>query len=168
MENIKSSLKNKSYLETILKQFIKYKETIIIVTVLIIIGIILFIGYNNSLKSINSKVNKKILKHYPKELESLKTCGVSRNYRLVDYYIFSSFNSASINGSNHYGYVSLDAIKNCLLLGARYLQLNIYSLSIDDNDTTAEPVIGLGLKNSRVMTSINSINFNDVIELISV
>lgn len=168
MENIKSSLKNKTYLETILKQLSKNKETIIIVTVLIIIGIILFIGYNSSLKSINNKVNKKVTRHYPKKLESLKSCGISKNYRLVDYYIFSSFNSASINGSNHYGYVSLDAVKNCLLLGARYLQLNIYSLSIDDNDSNAEPVVGLGLKNSRVMTSINSINFNDVIELISV
>lgn len=137
--------------------------------IICIIGILLFVfflTYNQSIEKREKKYNQKQKKLVNKNnLENITNCDKERNYRLVDYYIASSYNTASL-GNKHYDYVSLDAIKNTLLQGARYIQLNICSTDLNINNVNDEPVIGTCMKNKFRITSLNTILFKDAINII--
>lgn len=140
-----------------------------IVMIVLVTFLLFFVGiiaYNNTKNVRNEKYNDTIIKHYAKDLKSLNKCESEKNYRLVDYYIASSFNTASLGG-NHFDYVSLDAVKNTLLQGARYIQLNIFSKNVDINDVKDEPVVGTSFKGNNYITSINTLSLLDVFEIIN-
>lgn len=157
------------FLKTTDKQLISNNINLDILLIIIIIVVLLFvivITYNNTIEQRLKSFNKKQLQTLPTSLKPIADCNKQRNYRLVDYYIASSYNTASI-GNKHYDYVSTDAVRNTLLKGARYIQLNLFSLNVNINDTNDEPIIGTSTNNDRHITSLNTIPFRDVLETIS-
>ena len=140
-------------------------DILLIIVIIVILIFVIIITYNNTIEQRLKSFNKKQLKNLPNKLKPLENCNNQRNYRLVDYYIASSYNTASI-GNKHYDYVSTDAVRNTLLKGARYIQLNLFSLNVNINDVNDEPIIGTSTNNDRHLTSLNSIPFIDVLETI--
>lgn len=143
----------------------KNLDLIIIVSIIFIIIFISVIMYNNMLKNREKDYNTRQLKDIPKNLQDLPVCHKFRNYRLVDYYISSSFNTASLS-NKHFDYVSEDAIRNTLLQGARYIQLNICSIDVNINNRNDEPVIATVLNDKFHITSLNTIKLIDVLTII--
>lgn len=142
-------------------------DILIIIIIIVILVFIIVITYNNTIEQRLKVFNNKQLKELPTTLKPIENCNKSRNYRLVDYYIASSYNTASI-GTRHYDYVSTDAVRNALLQGARYIQLNVCSLNVNMNDVNDIPVVGTSTNNDFRITSLNTIPFRDVLEIISV
>jgi hypothetical protein len=143
----------------------KNLDIIIIIIIIIILILVAVITYNNTIEKRLQQFNNKQLQELPTKLKPIEDCNKRRNYRLVDYYIASSYNTASL-GNKHYDYVSTDAIRNTLLQGARYIQLNIFSLNVNINDVNDEPLIGTSTGNDNHITSLNTIQFKDVLETI--
>jgi hypothetical protein len=141
-------------------------DIIIIVIIIALLIFIVIITYNNMIDKRLKTFNNKQLQKLPTKLKPIKSCNKKRNYRLVDYYIASSYNTASI-GTRHYDYVSTDAVRNTLLQGARYIQLSVCSLNININDVNDEPLIGTSLKEDSRITSLNTILLKDVFEIIN-
>jgi hypothetical protein len=77
------------------------------------------------------------------------------SYYLSDFYIASSANSFLV-GNQKYDYVSLDMIKNVLIMGARYIELELLNDSIGANP---KPVITTGYQQGQWQTSLNYIDF---------
>jgi hypothetical protein len=151
------------------KKIITSNANMDIILIIIIIFILIFVAiitYNNTLQKRLQSFNNKQLVNIPKNLKPIEKCNTRRNYRLVDYYIASSYNTASI-GNKHYDYVSTDAVRNTLLQGARYIQLNIFSLNVNINDANDEPLIGTSTGNNNHITSLNTVPLKDVLETIS-
>jgi hypothetical protein len=79
------------------------------------------------------------------------------NY-LSDFYIASSAMSFLV-GKQKFDYCNIEMIKNCLLLGARYLELEILGDSLGANPTA---VVTTGINQGQWQTSLNSLNFETV------
>jgi hypothetical protein len=141
-------------------------DIILIIVIIIVLIFVAIITYNNTLDKSVEVYNKEQLKEIPTKLKPIEKCNTRRNYRLVDYYIASSYNTASI-GNKHYDYVSTDSVRNTLLQGARYIQLNIFSLNVNINDVNDEPLIGTSTGNNNHITSLNTILLKDVLETIA-
>lgn len=141
-------------------------DILIIIIIIVILIFIIIITYNNTIEQRLKVFNNKQLKQLPKTLKPIEQCNNRRNYRLVDYYIASSYNTASI-GTRHYDYVSTDAVRNALLHGARYIQLSVCSLNVNINDVNDEPLIGTSTNNDSIITSLNTIPLRDVLEIIA-
>lgn len=75
-------------------------------------------------------------------------------YKLVDYYIASSFMTPCVDDLQ-YDYVSDDFIIAALQAGARYIQLPICQSEIYDE---SPPTIGLGEKGKLMITSLNTLD----------
>ncbi len=82
---------------------------------------------------------------------------------LSEFYIASSANTFLI-GKQNYDYVSLDMIKNALIMGARYIELNILGDSLS-NDSI--PIVTTGVEDGNWQTSVNNLNFENVCETIA-
>jgi hypothetical protein len=151
------------------KKIISYNanmDIILIVIIIFILIVVAVISYNNTLDKSVEVYNKEQLVSIPKKLKPIEKCNERRNYRLVDYYIASSYNTASI-GNKFYDYVSTDAVRNTLLQGARYIQLNVFSLNTNINDVNDEPLIGTSTGNNSHITSLNTIPLKDVLDTIA-
>jgi hypothetical protein len=82
---------------------------------------------------------------------------------LSDFYIASSANTFLL-GKQNYDYVSLDMIKNALIMGARYIELNILGDSVSNNSI---PVVTTGVEEGNWQTSVNSLYLENVCETIA-
>jgi hypothetical protein len=141
-------------------------DIILIIVIIFVLIFVAIITYNNTLQKRLQSFNNEQLANIPKNLKPIENCNTKRNYRLVDYYIASSYNTASI-GNKHYDYVSTDSVRNTLLQGARYIQLNVFSLNVNINDINDEPLIGTSTANDNHITSLNTILLKDVLETIA-
>lgn len=143
-------------------------DIVIIICIILFLVFIYFITLKNTFiereKAFNQEQNK-LLKNKNFDLKPLKCDRNTDEYRLVDYYIASSYNTASL-GRKHLDYVSLDAVRNTLLQGARYIQLNLCSNDLDVNNVNDEPVIGTCLEGKYHITSLNTIPFKSVVKII--
>jgi hypothetical protein len=138
---------------------------------IIIFGIIiLFIGYlfyyfrNYSqlgkIKNITASIPEQ------SELESYDADQCLMKYKnnyLSDFYVASSANSFLV-GNQKYDYTSIDMIKNCIIMGARYIELEVVGSSIDIN---SKPVITTGIDNGQWQTSLDNIDFELACETIA-
>jgi hypothetical protein len=94
-------------------------------------------------------------------LESMKPA-LLKKYRLADFYINSSANTA-LSGFQILDYVSTDMVKKTLQSGARYLEFQIFA---DSYGVDAIPVVSTGFEKGEWKLSLNSLPFENVIETI--
>lgn len=142
----------------------KDMDIIIIICIILFLGFVGVIVYNNRFRNKEEQKNKEQIPEYNKMLKPLKQCSTDRKYRLVDYYVASSYNTPSLSGKESYNYVSTDAIKNTLLQGARFIQFKICSLDVDINNKNDEPVVGNA--NKFHITSLNTLPLKQVLLII--
>ena len=139
------------------------KIYLIIAIPILLLMIYLVWKYNFNARSVNVISNM----NYKSQLllKPMKQCSdldLTMQYKLCDYYISSSYMTPCV-GNQHYDYVSIDMITEVLLSGARYIQLPICSSDITPN---AMPVIGTAQYGQRVITSLNTLEIRDVLNVI--
>ncbi len=86
-----------------------------------------------------------------------------KDKRLRDFYIASSANSFLV-GNQKYDNVSLDMIKNCIIMGARYIEIEVICSALD---LTAKPIVTTGVEVGQWQTSLNNIDFEEVCQTIA-
>ena len=146
-----------------------------ILVLLALFGIIIltFIFFNLTLEERTKNTVssfKKIITKSPlikRDLQLMNNCNEIKNqkyaYKLADYYISSSFNSALI-GNQSGDYLSLQFLEEVILSGARYLEFQINASS---NSEFPEPVVGTGnLNNNNWSNSLNNLKLDDVLNVI--
>ena len=82
---------------------------------------------------------------------------------LTDYYISSSFNSFLV-GNQKIDYCDVNMIKQAIVQGARYLELEILNKEVK-NDT--EPIVCTGFEKGNIITSLNYLYLKECLEVIS-
>lgn len=148
-------------------------QRILILLALVGIIILTFIFFNLTLEEkTEKKVSsfKKIITKSPlikRDLKKMNNCSEIKNkkyvYKLADYYISSSFNSALI-GNQSRDYLSLQFLEEVILSGARYLEFQINASSPSE---FPEPVVGTGnLNNNNWANSLNNLKLDDVLDVI--
>jgi hypothetical protein len=130
-----------------------------------ILVIIIFIGfkYNFNARNVSSLAEMSYPAMInPTNLQNCSSIDISMQYKLCDYYISSSYMTPCI-GNQHYDYVSLDMITQVLQSGARYIQIPICESDISPN---AIPVVGTTQYGQRVITSLNTLDTQQVFNVI--
>jgi hypothetical protein len=140
-----------------------------IIGIIIAVFIITNIGYYMYYFSEDTKINNVINTYKKSTIPNLREftyndCINKYNDRyLADFYIASSAMSFLV-GNQKYDYVSIEMIKNCLLMGARYLELQILNSSFDIN---SPPIVTTGYNKGQWQTSLNNINLELVLDTIA-
>jgi len=139
------------------------------VAIFLVVIFLMYMMFSYYYFSENRKL-KKIMNNYLElKLPELKTTtktqcdDIYSSYYLSDFYIASSANTFLI-GNQKYDYVSLDMIKNVLIMGARYIELEILNDSIGPN---AKPIVTTGYEQGQWQTSLNYIDFEKTCQTIS-
>ena len=145
------------------------KHIIYIITTITIIGIIFYIMYLFKYMTESSKI-KIVKKDYETlDIHKLESYNIDqciekyKNNYLSDFYIASSANSFLV-GNQKYDYTNIEMIKNCIIMGARYIELEILCDSLDIN---AKPIVTTGTELGQWQTSLNNINFEEACQVIS-
>jgi hypothetical protein len=140
-----------------------------IISFIIVIFIIVNIGYSFYYFSEDTKL-KSVLNSYKKstipQLREFTYNDCIDKYKdryLADFYIASSAMSFLV-GNQKYDYVNIEMIKNCILMGARYLELQILNSSFDFNSA---PIVTTGYDKGQWQTSLNNINLELVLDTIA-
>jgi len=118
----------------------KYKTQLIIGIIITIFVIFYFVAFYRRVPRYLDRMDKNY-----KEFVEINPLQYNRkimngNFKLCDFYVASSYKSY-LPCTNYYDYASLDAIKKCIVYGARYIDLDI--MNKDFNDCTT-PVICAG------------------------
>ena len=95
-------------------------------------------------------------------MQSLKPAEV-KNYRLADFYVCSSYNSA-LSGYQLLDYVSPDMVKKVLQCGCRYLEFQVFGNTFG---TDSYPVVSSGFRTGEWKLSLNTVNLEDILKMIS-
>ena len=155
VDNIIVKVKNK------LSNNLKY----ILGVALPIILLLFYLLYNYNLTSrtrnvIDTMSYKEKIKNTP--LNQCYQIDVKYQFKLCDYYISSSFMTPCV-GNQHYDYVSIDMIIEVIQSGARYIQIPICEADVGPQ---ALPVIGTAEYGQKVITSINTLDIQNVFKTI--
>lgn len=155
LDNLKVQIKNN--LSSNLKTYLTVAIPILV--------IIIYIGFKYNFNARN--VSSIAAMSYPTQISAtnLQNCSsldISMQYKLCDYYISSSYMTACV-GNQHYDYVSVDMITQVLQSGARYIQIQICESDVGPN---AIPVVGTAQYGQRVVTSLNTLDMQQVLNVI--
>ena len=155
LDNLKVRIKNN--LSSNLKTYLMVAIPILV--------IIIYIGFKYNFNARN--VSSIAAMSYPTQIAptNLQNCSsldISMQYKLCDYYISSSYMTPCV-GNQHYDYVSVDMITQVLQSGARYIQIPICESDVGPN---AIPVVGTTQYGQRVVTSLNTLDAQQVFNVI--
>jgi hypothetical protein len=155
LDNLKVQIKNN--LSSNLKTYLMVAIPILV--------IIIYIGFKYNFNARN--VSSIVAMSYPTQIAptNLQNCSsldISMQYKLCDYYISSSYMTPCV-GNQHYDYVSVDIITQVLQSGARYIQIPICESDVGPN---AIPVVGTTQYGQRVVTSLNTLDAQQVFNVI--
>ena len=155
LDNLKVQIKNN--LSSNLKTYLTVAIPILV--------IIIYIGFKYNFNARN--VSSIAAMSYPTQIApaNLQNCSsldISMQYKLCDYYISSSYMTPCV-GNQHYDYVSVDIITQVLQSGARYIQIPICESDVGPN---AIPVVGTAQYGQRVVTSLNTLDAQQVFNVI--
>ena len=155
LDNLKVQIKNN--LSSNLKTYLMVAIPILV--------IIIYIGFKYNFNARN--VSSIAAMSYPTQINAtnLSSCSsldISMQYKLCDYYISSSYMTPCV-GNQHYDYVSVDMITQVLQSGARYIQIPICESDVGPN---AIPVVGTTQYGQRVVTSLNTLDAQQVFNII--
>ena len=95
-------------------------------------------------------------------LKSLKDyINEPKKYKLCDWYVSSSYKSY-LPGNSYEDYCSIKAIEIMLRSGVRYLELDVFTDNLQNN----EPVVTVGIEKGNWHNTLNDLNFKECCELI--
>ena len=155
LDNLKVQIKNN--LNSNLKTYLMVAIPILV--------IIIYIGfkYNFNARNVSSiSAMSYPTQIAPTNLQNCSSLDISMQYKLCDYYISSSYMTPCV-GNQHYDYVSVDMITQVLQSGARYIQIPICESDVGPN---AIPVVGTAPYGQRVVTSLNTLDAQQVFNVI--
>lgn len=142
-------------------------SSLTLVFLLTLLALLIFYLYKNTFSKLSQKTKDKV--NYYKKLDkinpNINVCGEleeTEQYRLCDYYISSSYNTACI-GKPHFDYVDEEMYSKVLNSGARYIQLPICSRTVK-YDT--EPVVATAERGKNMITSLNILELRKVLTII--
>ncbi len=147
----------------------EFKHVLQIISVIIALFIIINIGYYIYNFSEDTKINNVINTYKKSTIPNLREFTYNdcidkyKDRYLADFYVASSAMSFLV-GNQKYDYVSIEMIKNCLLMGARYLELQILNSSFD---ISSPPIVTTGYNKGQWQTSLNNINLELVLDTIA-
>ena len=155
LDNLKIRIKNN--LSSNLKTYLMIAIPLLIV--------IIYIGFKYNFNARN--VSSLVAMSYPAminptNLQQCSSIDESMQHKLCDYYISSSYMTPCV-GNQHYDYVSVDMITQVLQSGARYIQIPICESDVGPN---AIPVVGTTQYGQRVITSLNTLDAQQVLNVI--
>ena len=141
------------------------KKLILSITVPILIVMIIIL-YKNTLS--RREINKMIELDYKDKLslKNIQSCDELEaiyQFKLNDYYISSSYMTPCI-GNLHYDYVSMEMIETVINSGARFIMIPICQEGVEYE---SKPVIATAEYGKKIITSLNTINVNEVFRLIN-
>jgi hypothetical protein len=148
---------------------LKFKHILQIIGIFLAVFIVVNIGYFIYNFSEYTKINNVITKYKKSTIPNLREFTYNdcidkyKDYYLADFYVASSAMSFLV-GNQKYDYVNIEMIKNCLLMGARYLELQILNSSFDIN---SPPIVTTGFNKGQWQTSLNNINLELVLDTIA-
>ena len=94
-------------------------------------------------------------------MQSMKPA-LLKDYRLCDFYVCSSYNTA-LSGTQLCDYVSSEMVKKVLQTGARYLEFQVFG---DKYGADAEPVVSSGFRKGEWKFSLNTLYLEEVFKTI--
>ena len=126
--------------ERLTRFFNENKLAVILGTILVVILAIYFIVFYNRIPRYLDRMDK-----YYKEYINIQPVQYNKkvmngDFKLCDFYIAASYKSY-LPCTNYYDYSSIDAVKKCILYGARYIDLDVMNNDFSD---CSEPVICAG------------------------
>lgn len=142
--------------------FIVIGIILIIIVIFYIINVMYNFLYSTKIETIKQEYKNNMIQNL-KTTDAYDCRNKFGDKYLSDFYIASSANSFLI-GKQNYDYVSLDMIKNALIMGARYIELNILADSLSNNST---PIVTTGVEEGNWQTSVNNLYFENVCETIA-
>lgn len=167
MDKIRNAFRPNSVMKQMTNNMINImqeKQYYIDMLFLMIIGvtfilILLYIVNEIRKKKTNISRMKNNLDVIDKRIQNINFNDAKYQFKLRDYYIMSSYNSCCDGGFEN-GYVSLDALKQVILRGARVLDFEIYSV---DNKTV---IAASDNNNFYQKGTYNSLPFSSTMDLI--
>jgi hypothetical protein len=163
-----TSTSGSSLVDNIISKVKDNEKNNIIIYLIVAIPVLLFLGYLVYKYNFSSRSSNVIsLMNYQSiiDLEPLQQCyeiNPLYQYKLCDYYISSSFMTPCV-GNQHYDYVSLDMISEVIKSGARYIQIPVCESDVTIN---ALPVVGTAVYGQRLVTSLNTLEMQSVLNTI--
>jgi hypothetical protein len=135
----------------------------IVITILIMLGKIMYYFMEgpkttNVLKNYQKKTTQVLREFTSKDCEE-----TYKDKYLSDFYIASSAMSFLVD-KQRYDYVNIEMIKNCLIMGARYIELEVINDSFSMN---ARPIVTTGYQQGQWQTSLNNIDFEECCNVIA-
>lgn len=94
-------------------------------------------------------------------IQSMKE-GLLKDYKLCDFYVSSSFNTA-LSGTQLCDYVSSEMVKKVLQTGVRFLEFQIFG---DQYGKDAQPVVSSGYRKGEWKLSLNTLYLEEVFKTI--
>ncbi len=137
-----------------------YNNVLMLILIVILIFFAITVFFSERVRVARTISNIDIYTKY-QNIQSM-TPAVLKNHRLCDFYVSSSYNSAS-SGYQMFDYVSADVVKKILQTGARYLEFQVYG---DRFGEQAEPIVSMGFKTGEWKLSLNTVYFEDIIKTI--
>ena len=125
---------------------------LILISILAVITIAVIVGFylSNTQKGRGTRQVENQYKNKPKKLASINKTDAAFKYKLIDYYVASSYNSCC-NGNFLNDYVSLETLKTVISQGPRVLDFEVYMV---DN----KPVVAASpYKSNNVKGTYNSV-----------
>jgi hypothetical protein len=94
-------------------------------------------------------------------IQSMKV-GLLKDYKLCDFYVSSSFNTA-LSGTQLCDYVSSEMVKKVLQTGVRFLEFQVFG---DQYGKDAQPVVSSGYRKGEWKLSLNTLYLEEVFKTI--
>lgn len=142
-------------------------NSLTLVILLILLSLLIFYLYKNTFSKLSEKTKANV--DYYKKLDkinpNINVCGEleeTKQYRLCDYYISSSYNTPCI-GNPHFDYIDEEMYAKVLNSGARYIQIPICSRTVKYN---TEPVVATAERGKNLISSLNVLELRNVLSLI--
>ncbi len=139
----------------------KYNFLLIAIFVSILLLAIIFIIFSKQYRVYRVTNSMDIYIKY-QNMQSIRA-NEMKDYKLADFYVCSSFNSA-LPGYQMIDYVSADMVKKVLQCGCRYLEFQIFGETFSSD---ANPVVSSGFRKGEWKLSLNTVNFEDILKIIA-
>ena len=140
-----------------------YKKYNTLLMILLIIAIIFFIllMFLSKKFRVSRALNSMDIYIKFQNMQSMKPA-LLKDYRLCDFYVCSSYNTA-LSGTQLCDYVSSEMVKKVLQTGARYLEFQVFG---DQYGADAEPVVSSGFRKGEWKLSLNTLYLEEVFKTI--
>ena len=139
----------------------KYNFILMSIFIAIVFLILIVIFFSKQFRVYRVTNNMNIYIKF-QNMESMKKAAL-KDYRLADFYVCSSYNSA-VSGYQLMDYLSTDMVKKVMQCGCRYLEFQLFSNTFGTDST---PVVSCGFKTGEWKLALNTINFEDVLQTIA-